>query len=104
MAYSVGQRRQELGVRAAIGATRGDLLGLVLTEGLRMTGIGVVIGLLLAAALSRLMTTQLFQVHAIDPGIYTVVAALLIVVAALACGLPAARAARVDPATALRYE
>src|SRR6185503_14749919 len=71
MAYTVTRRRQEIGVRVALGATAGDVLRLVMTEGLSITGAGVAIGLLLAAGLSRLMTTLLFQVSAIDPAIYT---------------------------------
>jgi hypothetical protein len=67
MAYTVAQRRQEIGVRVALGATAADVLRLVVTEGLSITAVGVTIGLLLAAGLSRLMTTMLFQVSAIDP-------------------------------------
>jgi putative ABC transport system permease protein len=104
MAYTVSQRRGELGVRAALGATAGELLRLVMVDGLRMTAIGVGIGLLLAAGLSRLLSAQLFQVEAIDPVVYAGVTALFVVVACLACGVPAFRAARVDPATALRHE
>ena len=104
MAYTVSQRRGELGLRAALGATAADLLRLVMADGLRMTAVGAVIGLLLAAGLSRLLSTQLFQVQAIDPVVYAGVAALFVVVACLACGVPAFRAARVDPAEALRIE
>jgi putative ABC transport system permease protein len=104
MSYTVHQRRQELGVRAALGATAADLLRLVMADGLRMTAIGVVTGLLLAGALSQLMSTQLFHVKAIDPAVYAAVSALLVLVAVCACGLPAFRATRVDPATALRCE
>ena len=104
MAYTVSQRRGELGVRAALGATAAELLRLVMVDGLRMTAIGVGIGLLLAAGLSRLLSAQLFQVEAIDPAVYAGVTALFVVVACLACGVPALRAARVDPATALRHE
>jgi putative ABC transport system permease protein len=104
MAYTVNQRRKELGVRAALGASASGLLRLVLTDGLRMTVIGAAIGLLLASGLSRLMTAHLFQVEAIDPVVYAGVTVLLVAVACLACGVPAFRAARVDPAGALRCE
>ena len=104
MAYTVSQRRGELGLRAALGATAADLLRLVMADGLRMTAIGAAIGLLLAAGLSRLLSAQLFQVQAIDPVVYAGVTALFVVVACLACGVPAFRAARVDPAEALRNE
>jgi ABC-type antimicrobial peptide transport system permease subunit len=104
MAYTVTQRRQEIGVRVALGATAADVLRLVVTEGLSITGAGVAIGLLLAAGLSRLMTTMLFQVSAIDPAIYSLVAVVLTIVAGCACGWPAFRATRVDPVRALRCE
>jgi putative ABC transport system permease protein len=102
MAYTVSQRREELGVRAAFGASTSGLLRLVMADGLRMTAAGAVIGLALAAALSRVMTTQLFQVEAIDPIVYAGVTVLFVVVAGIACGFPAFRAARVDPSVALR--
>jgi putative ABC transport system permease protein len=104
MAYLVGQRRTELGVRAAMGATATGLVRLVMAEGMRMTLAGMVIGLLLAGALSRLIAAQLFQVDAIDPVLYAVATALLVGVAGLACGVPAVRAVRVDPAAVLRSE
>jgi ABC-type antimicrobial peptide transport system permease subunit len=102
MAYTVSQRREELGVRAAFGASASSLLRLVMADGLRMTAAGAAIGLALAAALSRVMTTQLFQVEAIDPIVYAGVTVLFVVVAGIACGFPAFRAARVDPSVALR--
>jgi putative ABC transport system permease protein len=104
LAYMVGQRRRELGLRAALGATSADLLQLVMAHGLRMTAVGVGIGLLVASVLTRLMSPHLFQVSAVDPGIYVTVSLTLIVVAGLACGVPALRATRVDPAAALRNE
>jgi ABC-type antimicrobial peptide transport system permease subunit len=104
MAYTVSQRRKELGVRAALGASAAGLLRMVLADGLRMTVIGATIGLLLAGMLSRLIATQLFQVEAVDPIVYGSVALLFVVVACLASGVPALRAARTDPAAALRRE
>ncbi len=104
MAYAVNQRHTEFGVRAALGASAAGLLRLVLADGLLMTVKGVAIGLLLASVLSRLMRAQLFQVEAIDPMVYAGMTVLLVVVASLACGIPAWRAARVDPAAALRRQ
>jgi predicted permease len=104
MSFTVRQRRRELGVRAVLGASARDLLRLVLADGLRMAAIGVATGVPLAGALSQLITAQLFQVQAIDPSVYALVSLLLLIVAALACGLPAFRAARADPAIALRCE
>ena len=104
MAFTVTERRGELGVRAAMGASALSLLRLVLADGLRMTVIGTGIGLLLAVGLSRLMATQLFQVEAIDPIVYGGVTLLFLGVACLACGVPALQAARTDPAAALRCE
>ena len=104
MAYTVGQRRTELGVRAAMGATAAGLVWMVMAEVMRMTMAGVAIGLVLAGGLSRAIAAQLFQVEAIDPLVYSGVTMLLVMVAALACGLPACRAARTEPASALRAE
>ena len=104
MAYTVSQRRKELGVRAALGAPAAGLLRLILADGLRMTIAGAAIGLLLAAALTRLMTAQLFQVEALDPVVYAGVTVLLVAVACVACGVPALQATRVDPVAVLRLE
>jgi putative ABC transport system permease protein len=104
MAYTVGQRRTELGVRAAMGATAAGLVRMVMGEAMRMTLLGVAIGLVLAGVLSRAIAAQLFQVEAIDPVLYAVVTTLLVAVAALACGVPAVRAVRVDPAAALKSD
>jgi predicted lysophospholipase L1 biosynthesis ABC-type transport system permease subunit len=104
MSYTVTQRRGELGVRAAVGASAASLLRLVLGDGLRMTLIGAGIGLLLASALSSFLTSQLFEVQAIHASVYAGMTVVLVVVTSLACWIPAARAARVDPVTALRNE
>ena len=104
MAYSVAQRTQEIGVRMALGARPLHVLQLVFRQSLVMLLIGVVIGLAGAFALTRLMTTLLFEVTATDPLTYVSVIALLTVVALLACYIPARRAAKVDPLIALRYE
>jgi putative ABC transport system permease protein len=104
LTYTVNQRRRELGIRAALGATAADAVRLVMLDGLRLTIFGVAIGLPLAGALSQLISSQLFHVNAIDPVVYAVVAVMLVIVAGVACGFPALRATRVDPMSALRCE
>jgi len=104
LAYDVSQRTREIGVRSAIGASRGQIAGLILRQGLWKGGIGVVLGLFGAALLSRSMTSLLFNVRPTDPVVYAAVSSLLIAVALLASYLPAQRASRIDPLIALRDE
>ncbi len=104
LAYDVSQRTREIGVRSAIGASRGQIAGLVLRQGLWKGVIGIVLGLVGAAVLSRYMTTLLFNVRPTDPGVYAAVSFVLLAVALLASYLPARRAARIDPLVALRDE
>jgi predicted permease len=104
LAYDVSQRTREIGVRSAIGASRGQIASLILRQGLWKGGIGIAVGLIGAAVLSRSMTTLLFDVRPTDPGVYAVVSFVLIAVALLASYLPARRAARIDPLIALRDE
>jgi putative ABC transport system permease protein len=102
LAYDVSQRRREIGVRGAIGATHGTIVNLILTQGLVKAGIGAALGLVGAILLSRYMTTLLFEVEPTQPIVYVAVSLLLVAVAAVASYLPARRAARIDPLSALR--
>jgi putative ABC transport system permease protein len=104
MSYIVGQRANEIGLRVALGASPGDVLRMVLRQSLLLTGVGIVIGLAGAAAVTRFLSSMLFDVKATDPAIYALVVALLVGVALLASYVPARRAMRVDPMVALRYE
>jgi putative ABC transport system permease protein len=104
MAYSVAQRTREIGIRMALGASRTDVVKMVVRQGMVLAGVGVGIGLIAAFVLTRLMEAFLFGVGARDLTIFGLIAAGLVAVAAVACFLPARRATRVDPLVALRYE
>jgi ABC-type antimicrobial peptide transport system permease subunit len=104
MAYSVSQRTHEIGIRTALGAQRWDVLRLVMKDGAKIALIGIASGIAGALALTRLMTSLLFEVKPTDPATFTGVAILLAFVALAACYIPARRAMRVDPMVALRYE
>jgi ABC-type antimicrobial peptide transport system permease subunit len=104
MAFLVAQRTQEMGIRMALGAQRTDVFGLVLRQGMRMTFLGMLIGLAGAFGLTRLLAGMLYGVKPGDPLTFALVSAFLIGVALLACWLPARSATRVDPMIALRYE
>jgi putative ABC transport system permease protein len=104
MAYSVAQRTHEIGVRMALGAQAGDVLKMILTQGLKLALIGVVIGLATAFSLTRWMESFLFGVRPTDPLTFSLIAVVLLCVSLLACWIPARRATQVDPMVALRVD
>jgi ABC-type antimicrobial peptide transport system permease subunit len=104
ISYTVSQRTREIGVRLALGARRGDILRLVLGQGLRLAALGLALGMLLGLGLSRVMASALAGVSATDPVTFTVVPVVLGLVALVATAIPARRAARCDPAVVLRAE
>jgi ABC-type antimicrobial peptide transport system permease subunit len=104
ISYTVSQRRREIGVRLALGAPRGNILRLVLGQGLRLAALGLAVGMLLGFGLARVMASALVGVSATDPVTFTVVPAILGLVALAATAIPARRAARYDPAVVLRAE
>jgi putative ABC transport system permease protein len=104
LSYSVSERRREIGIHMALGATRGNVLGMVLGQGFRLTIAGLVAGLAASFALTRLLQAQLFRVKPSDPLTITAVTVFIGVVALIACYIPANRATRVDPMVVLRDE
>jgi putative ABC transport system permease protein len=104
MSYTVAQRTNEIGIRVALGAQSRDILNLVSRQGMLRAGIGLLVGLIVSLALTRVLASQLFAVSAVDPVTFGVVLLLLAGVALFACYLPARRATRLDPLVALRHE
>jgi ABC-type antimicrobial peptide transport system permease subunit len=104
LAYTVSQRRKEIGIHMALGATRTTVVRMVLGQGLRFTVAGLAVGIAVAFLLTRLLQAQLFNVKPTDPATIASVAVFIAVVATVACLIPANRAARVDPMVVLREE
>jgi len=104
LSYSVQQRSQEIGIRMALGGRAADILRMIVGEGMKLAGVGIVIGVAGALGLSRLVTALLFGVKPYDPWTFVSVVAVLALVALAACWIPAQRATRVDPLLALRHE
>jgi len=104
VSYSVAQRTSEIGVRMALGAQTGDVMRMVIRQGLALAGLGATFGLGGAALATRLMKSLLFNLSATDPMTFTILPLSLLAVAAAACWIPARRAAKVDPMVALRCE
>ena len=104
LSYSVSQQTGEIGLRIAMGATRNDILRMVLRSGMKLTAVGVVIGLIVSVAAGRLVVGLLHNVSAIDPVSFVAIPPILALVSLLACWIPARRATRIDPTQALRNE
>jgi putative ABC transport system permease protein len=104
LSYSVARRTKEIGIRVALGAPLGRVRRLVIGQGLAMSGFGLIIGMAISLAIGRLIEGQLFDIKATDPSNLMSVAVMLIGVAIVACWLPASRAARIDPISALKAE
>src|SRR5581483_3697067 len=104
IAFAVGQRTREFGIRVALGATHGDVLRLVLRRAVLLTSLGVAVGVAGSLGLTQFLTRYLYDVKATDPVTFAGVSLLLLAVALLASWLPARRAAKVDPMVALRHE
>jgi putative ABC transport system permease protein len=102
LSYSVSERTKEIGIHMALGATRGSVLGMILGQGMRLTIVGLVSGLVASFGLTRLLQAQLFNVKPTDPATLSIVTAFIAVIAFIACYVPAQRATRVDPMVTLR--
>jgi putative ABC transport system permease protein len=104
ISYSVAQRTREIGVRMALGASRLNIFGMVLSQGARLAGLGIAVGILAAFSVTRMMSSFLYEIRPADPATFAVVSVVLLGVASIACYIPARRATRVDPLVALRHD
>jgi ABC-type antimicrobial peptide transport system permease subunit len=104
LSYSVTERRREIGIHMALGANRATILAMILSQGMRLTVVGLFVGLLVALALTRVLRAQLFNVKPSDPSTMVAVSFFIALVALAACYIPASRATRVDPMVVLRDE
>ena len=104
ISYAVTERTREIGVRVALGASRGDVLRLVGREGITLVGIGLIAGLAASALLTRALEGLLFEIEPLDPATYLAASVVMLLASAAACLLPTLRATRVDPADALRAQ
>ena len=104
MSYSVAQQTREIGIRIALGAKRSDVLKMTVTQGLKLVGVGLAFGLVIAFILTRVMASLLFGVSATDPVTFAAISVVLVSVALLASYIPALRATKIDPMVALRYQ
>jgi ABC-type antimicrobial peptide transport system permease subunit len=104
ISYTVGRRTREVGIRMTLGASAGDVLRLVLRQGIGLTAAGLAVGIAGALLLTRSLSTLLFEVSALDVPTWSAVAALLITAGLAACWIPARRAMRLDPVRALRHD
>ena len=104
LSYAVSTRRREIGIRAALGADRADVVWLIMRDGMTVTAIGLILGLAAGTGAARLIESQFFGVRAFDPAALILAPVVLALVASAACLIPARRAAAIDPAVALRSE
>jgi ABC-type antimicrobial peptide transport system permease subunit len=104
LAYAVTQRTSEIGIRMALGAEKGQVIELILSQGMRLVALGLVLGLAGSAAGARLLTSLLYEIEPLNPLVFGGVTVLFAVVAVFACLLPSLRASRIDPLVALRTE
>jgi putative ABC transport system permease protein len=104
ISYLVAQRTHEIGIRLALGARGSQILAMVVGQGMRLAIAGIVVGAVGAAILARVLSSELFQVSSFDPVTFSLMAAMVVIVAFLACIIPALRATTVDPLDACRYE